>query len=153
LRPSSSRRFRWLLPQKVFFFFIFIFLFLPLSSDPSALPRPVPDFKYKVTPDSQLFTKTSENFSVNQVYLGCIAPPNLQALDRYREDGQPCMKLYSYPQFFLEQWLQLMAKEDEEKRKAKAEKKKKKTRVCVSLSRLPVTPSKLTPASAQIDRI
>ena len=36
------------------------------------------------------------------------------------------MQFYSYPQFFFDQWKELMLKEDEERRRLRAERKKLK---------------------------
>jgi hypothetical protein len=78
--------------------------------------------KYKLP--QQLFTKSSENSLIKSLYNTCDELPNLSRLDVFRTDGQNSFKFYSYPQFFVEQWTELMQKEDENVRK----KKKKNTK-------------------------
>lgn len=66
------------------------------------------DWKNNQEPDQQLFTKDSENYSIDLVYRTCEPSPNLSSLDKYRDDGVPCLKFYSYPKFFVEQWIKVL---------------------------------------------
>lgn len=65
----------------------------------------------------------------------CMQPPPLYELDAFREDGQSCMKLYSYPQFFVEQWVKLMDAENESRRRKRKATKKTKVSERVMLHR------------------
>ncbi len=40
-----------------------------------------------------------------ELYDGAIPPPDLSPLDPYREDGKPCLKEYTNPSFFVEEWI------------------------------------------------
>ncbi|KAJ3277252.1 Wiskott-Aldrich syndrome protein member 1, partial [Borealophlyctis nickersoniae] len=82
------------------------------------------DWKPPATLSTNLFTKDTEDPSVKEAYDACTPPPELGVMDAFRTDGQTCMKFYSYPEFFVEEWKTLMQKELEE-RKAKRKAKKR----------------------------
>ncbi|KAI3648950.1 hypothetical protein MP228_006804 [Amoeboaphelidium protococcarum] len=77
------------------------------------------DYKNPFAPDQQLFAAGPSDkngshlpLAIRDIYRKkCMAPPMLQMLDQFREDGSSSMKHYSYPQFFIEQWRLLMEKE------------------------------------------
>ncbi|KAI8806556.1 hypothetical protein BJ742DRAFT_855076 [Cladochytrium replicatum] len=66
-----------------------------------------------------MFKRESECRSIQAVYEKCDDPPNLRSLDPYRNDGESCMKLYSHPEFFLEEWKRAMTRESDERRARK----------------------------------
>ncbi|KAI9138038.1 hypothetical protein BKA69DRAFT_1127664 [Paraphysoderma sedebokerense] len=74
--------------------------------------------------DSNLLTKKTEHPAIQAVYNKCPPLPDLPQLDSFREDGLKCMQLYSYPEFFVEEWTKLMMKENEERKKKRRAKKK-----------------------------
>lgn len=82
------------------------------------------DFKIFEGIESGLFSKKDP--MLQSLYDQCERPPNLQILDSYREDNQPCLKFYSYPKFFFDEWKKGMLRENEEKLKQRKLKKKQK---------------------------
>ncbi|KYQ92568.1 hypothetical protein DLAC_06556 [Tieghemostelium lacteum] len=83
----------------------------------------------------QHFTHASIPPSVNNVYQSkCKPPPNLALLDPYMDDGQKCLKLYTNPDFFIDEWIAEQIKQSEEakqrrreRREARLKKKSEKT--------------------------
>jgi hypothetical protein len=78
----------------------------------------------------QLFTKASLPEGVKQMYDQAMPPPNFSILDPYMEGGVPSLKLYTNPNFFIEEWIseQLKIREEalKEKKKRRAERKKQR---------------------------
>jgi WAS family protein 2 len=97
-----------------------------------------PDWKAPPMMEQQLFLKGSANPSVEQVYNECFPVPNLAVLDKFREDGQTCMKFFSYPQFFMEQWKLLMEKEQQQRKLKKKGKKKVDKKKAIKVSEVKV---------------
>ncbi|KAH6562670.1 hypothetical protein BASA50_007638 [Batrachochytrium salamandrivorans] len=67
---------------------------------------------------SNFFVKKTQSASIIAAYNRCRPAPPLGILDEYRSDGQQCMKFYSYPDYFVEEWRNLMMK-DQDGKKAK----------------------------------
>jgi len=82
-----------------------------------------PEWRASPHIDQTLFVPESQHPIVDKVYQSCFGTPPLYILDGFREDGNTCMRQYSYPQFFMEQWKSVMMREQEERRKKKNEKK------------------------------
>ncbi|KAJ3184971.1 hypothetical protein HDU87_002537 [Geranomyces variabilis] len=107
------------------------------------------DWKSRPTLSSNLFTRESEDPSLLAAYEACNDAPDLGVMDAYRTDGQTCMKLYSYPEFFAEQWKLLMQKEFEEEKRRKKERRELKKKA--KLAR-PTTVNKAAVQELQIKR-
>ncbi|TPX67578.1 hypothetical protein SpCBS45565_g03715 [Spizellomyces sp. 'palustris'] len=107
------------------------------------------DWKSQLKLGSNLFTKETEDPSLRAVYETCNDAPNLSLMDPFRADGQPCMKFYSYPEFFAEEWKMLMQKEFDEERKRKKERRELKKKA--KLQR-PTAAGKLQVQELQIKR-
>ncbi|KAJ3184820.1 Wiskott-Aldrich syndrome protein member 1 [Gaertneriomyces sp. JEL0708] len=74
-----------------------------------------------------LFTPATEDPSLRALYESCAPAPNVDRMDAFRTDGIKCMKLYSHPEFFEEEWMRIMQKElDEERRRRKERRELKK---------------------------
>lgn len=58
----------------------------------------------------------TENAEIKKVYELCDAGPDLQSLDVYRKDGVSCLSLYTYPDFFAEEWKRMMTIQEAEKK-------------------------------------
>ena len=56
----------------------------------------------------------------------CIPPPDLSALDQYREDGRPCIKDYTNPAFFVEEWIAEQKRQAQEARRRREKSRKNK---------------------------
>lgn len=78
----------------------------------------------------QLFTRSSLPEGVKQIYDKAFPPPNLAILDPYMEGGGSALKMYTNPNFFIEEWIseQLKIREEalKEKKKRRAERKKQR---------------------------
>ena len=76
---------------------------------------------------SNLFTKATQPLEITGIYNTCFPPPPLEMLDQFRTDGLSCMQvtilpefqLFSYPEFFVEEWKLLMKKEHDGKKTRK----------------------------------
>ncbi|KAJ8327212.1 Wiskott-Aldrich syndrome protein member 1 [Batrachochytrium dendrobatidis] len=77
-------------------------------------------WKSEMAISSNFFVKKTQPASIAAVYNQCRPAPFLEVLDKYRNDGQKCMKFYSYPDFFLEEWRNLIKDQDGKKAKRKA---------------------------------
>jgi hypothetical protein len=97
----------------------------------SIIPNPeLIEFKpQEFVPEADLFTKQSESFAINEAYQKCKDIPNFSEIDKFRTDGKKCAKLYSDPDFFLEQWKDVMNRDIEARKKKKEERKKDKIKV------------------------
>ncbi|GAM20507.1 hypothetical protein SAMD00019534_036820 [Acytostelium subglobosum LB1] len=77
----------------------------------------------------QLFTTSSMPDTVTMLYNEkCRPPPNLSQLDTYQEDGTRCLKLYTNPDFFVDEWVAEMKKKNEEARERKRLRKEERLR-------------------------
>ncbi|KAJ3326549.1 Wiskott-Aldrich syndrome protein member 1 [Blyttiomyces sp. JEL0837] len=75
---------------------------------------------------NNLFVKATENPSMKALYDSCAPPPALHVLDQYRTDGQKCMKFYSCPEYFVEEWRSLIQREQDLKKAKRIAKKRNK---------------------------
>ena len=69
-------------------------------------------YEWKQTPKimNSFFTKESDPYPLRAVYEKCAPPPNVDILDEFRIDDMKCMRFYSYPEFFFDEWRRLEAK-------------------------------------------
>ncbi|KAJ3021397.1 hypothetical protein HKX48_008627 [Thoreauomyces humboldtii] len=107
------------------------------------------DWKSRPMVASNLFTRDSEDPLMREAYDACHEAPRLSEMDEYRTDSVPCMKLYSYPEFFAEEWRTLMQKEIDEERRRKRERRELKKKA--KLAR-PATLNKIQVQELQIKR-
>eukprot|EP01133_Synstelium_polycarpum_P019104 gene19104-22879_t len=72
----------------------------------------------------QMFTTASLPSSVAAVYdTQCTSPPKLHLLDPYMDNGAKALKLYTNPDFFIDEWVAEQAKLREENRARRRERK------------------------------
>eukprot|EP01132_Coremiostelium_polycephalum_P002897 gene2897-3602_t len=77
----------------------------------------------------QHFNHSSIPQAVEAVYTHkCKAPPNLQLLDPYMDEGQKALKLYTNPDFFIDEWVAEQNKLREEARQRRRERKEARLR-------------------------
>eukprot|EP00842_Homolaphlyctis_polyrhiza_P006143 jgi/Hompol1/652/HPOL_001485-RA len=76
-------------------------------------------WKTETVTASNMFTKSTQPACIAAAYQKCRPAPQLDVLDQYRNDGLPCMRFYSYPDFFVEEWKTLMVKDHDGKRAKK----------------------------------
>jgi len=80
-------------------------------------------------PEANLFTKQSQSAAISEAYQKCKDLPNFSEIDSLRTDGIKCAKLYSNPEFFLEEWMAVMNKDIEVRKKKREERKKDKIKL------------------------
>nr|AAD29083.1 SCAR1 [Dictyostelium discoideum] len=85
--------------------------------------KPRAEFHADNSERNQHFTHASIPASINTVYEKCKPPPNLQLLDPYMDDGQKSLKLYTNPDFFMDEWVAEQQKLHEEARQRKRERR------------------------------
>jgi WAS family protein 2 len=88
------------------------------------------------------FTKATQPSYITSAYEACPPIPALQILDEFRTDGKSCIKLFSYPEFFVEEWKLLLQKEHDGK---KARKRTKDIDLSIPEERDISTPSVQSP--------
>ncbi|EGG17473.1 SCAR1 [Cavenderia fasciculata] len=90
----------------------------------------------------QMFLSTMVPPTVKEVYQGCQAPPKLHLLDPYMDNNQKSLKLYTNPDFFIDEWVAEQTKLREEARQRRRERKearlKKKTEKTAETSEVKV---------------
>lgn len=67
--------------------------------------------------DQQVVGRATLPKSMAERYAACDAPPRLQDMNLYREDGKDALKFYTDPTYFFELWREEMNKEPKKKRK------------------------------------
>ncbi|XP_010209405.1 PREDICTED: wiskott-Aldrich syndrome protein family member 2 [Tinamus guttatus] len=89
-------------------------------------------FKSSTTQDQKLFDRESLPVPVLETYGSCDAPPPLNILSPYRDDGKEALKFYTDPSYFFDLWkekmLQVTKDIMKEKRKHRKEKKENPNR-------------------------
>jgi len=83
------------------------------------------DVKTSIVEDQQLFTKSSVPLPLQAIYNSASPPPNLAIMDAFADEGKSCLKMYTNPSFFIDQWVTAQL-EAREKIKDDAKKRKKK---------------------------
>lgn len=84
-------------------------------------------FRSSTTQDQKLFDRDSLPVPVLETYNSCDAPPPLNNLSPYRDDGKEALKFYTNPSYFFDLWKEKMLQDTKdimkEKRKHRKEKK------------------------------
>ncbi|EDL30078.1 actin-binding protein WASF2 isoform X1 [Mus musculus] len=84
-------------------------------------------FRSSTTQDQKLFDRNSLPVPVLETYNSCDAPPPLNNLSPYRDDGKEALKFYTNPSYFFDLWKEKMLQDTKdimkEKRKHRKEKK------------------------------
>ncbi|XP_037005648.1 actin-binding protein WASF2 [Artibeus jamaicensis] len=84
-------------------------------------------FRSSTTQDQKLFDRNSLPVPVLETYNTCDAPPPLNNLTPYRDDGKEALKFYTDPSYFFDLWKEKMLQDTKdimkEKRKHRKEKK------------------------------
>ncbi|KAF7649443.1 hypothetical protein LDENG_00141430 [Lucifuga dentata] len=84
-------------------------------------------FRSSLTQDQQMFTRPSLPLPVQETYKMCDAPPPLNYLSQYRDDGKEALKFYTDPSYFFDLWKEKMLQDTKdimkERRKHRKEKK------------------------------
>lgn len=84
-------------------------------------------FKSSTSQDQQLFVRDSLPVPVCETYSTCSAPPPLNNLSKYRDDGKEALKFYTDSSYFFNLWKEQMLQDTKdimkEKRKHRREKK------------------------------
>lgn len=84
-------------------------------------------FRSSTTQDQKLFDRNSLPVPVLETYTSCDAPPPLNNLSPYRDDGKEALKFYTNPSYFFDLWKEKMLQDTKdimkEKRKHRKEKK------------------------------
>ena len=76
-------------------------------------------FKSTVVTDQQVVGRVTLPKAMCERYDGCDAPPRLQDMNAYRDDGKDALKFYTDPTYFFELWREEMKKEQDRKKKKK----------------------------------
>ena len=76
-------------------------------------------FKSTVVTDQQVVGRATLPKSMSERYNNCDAPPRLQDMNSYRDDGKDALKFYTDPTYFFELWREEMKKEQDRKKKKK----------------------------------
>ncbi|KAI8893430.1 hypothetical protein BC833DRAFT_608387 [Globomyces pollinis-pini] len=95
------------------------------------------------TIQSNFFTTHSRPKFINDLFDLCSPIPPLTDLDKFRQDGLSCRKLFSYPDFFVEEWKVLIRKHEEEKKLKRKNRlnNDKLTNDIISRTSIPVQPN------------
>ncbi|XP_055466979.1 actin-binding protein WASF2 [Psammomys obesus] len=84
-------------------------------------------FRSSTVQDQKLFDRNSLPVPVLETYNSCDAPPPLNNLSPYRDDGKEALKFYTNPSYFFDLWKEKMLQDTKdimkEKRKHRKEKK------------------------------
>ncbi|XP_036035948.1 wiskott-Aldrich syndrome protein family member 2 [Onychomys torridus] len=84
-------------------------------------------FRSSTIQDQKLFDRNSLPVPVLETYNSCDAPPPLNNLSPYRDDGKEALKFYTNPSYFFDLWKEKMLQDTKdimkEKRKHRKEKK------------------------------
>ncbi|ELR24256.1 uncharacterized protein ACA1_168940 [Acanthamoeba castellanii str. Neff] len=85
------------------------------------------EYKQKGGEDCQLLSPGTRATATVVVYdTECVPPPDLSPLDPYREDGRPCIKDYTNPAFFVEEWIAEQKRQAQEARRRREKSRKTK---------------------------
>lgn len=55
--------------------------------------------------DSRIFRRDNLSTAVQREYDAAMRPPKLEVLDQFMENGQKALKLYTNPDFFIDEWV------------------------------------------------
>eukprot|EP00013_Stygamoeba_regulata_P002034 CAMPEP_0177635138 /NCGR_PEP_ID=MMETSP0447-20121125/3743_1 /TAXON_ID=0 /ORGANISM="Stygamoeba regulata, Strain BSH-02190019" /LENGTH=479 /DNA_ID=CAMNT_0019136909 /DNA_START=87 /DNA_END=1526 /DNA_ORIENTATION=+ len=82
------------------------------------------EFKSDQTEQSFLLTAETRTATTSVAVANAGKPPNLQLLDEFMPEGEHCLSRYTYPQFFLDEWVAEMQRQHEEAKKRRRERRK-----------------------------
>jgi len=82
-------------------------------------------FKSSSSTDQQVVGRESLPNMVMKTYEGADAPPPLQQLNQFREDGKDGLKIYTDPDYFFNLWREAMQKEMRDAKEKRREQRKK----------------------------
>ncbi|VDK43449.1 unnamed protein product [Anisakis simplex] len=77
-------------------------------------------FKSSALIDQHTLDRQTLPSALSECYAACDQPPNLDALNPYRDDKKGALKYYTDPSYFFDLWRQEMLKEMGDGRRAKA---------------------------------
>lgn len=69
--------------------------------------------------DSQVTSRSTIPDAMLEVYENSEPVPNLNSLNKFRDDGKMSLKFYTDPSYFFELWKEKMNKELENRKKKK----------------------------------
>lgn len=87
-----------------------------VSTELRALNRKRVNWKSRHLISSSLFTLSSQTADLKSLYELCSPIPPLELLDPFRNDGLSSARLFSYPEFFVEEWKAHLKSQDGKKR-------------------------------------
>ena len=87
------------------------------------------DFESQVAAVSNVFDKKTNSKAVRSLYEQIQSPPPLGLLDVFRTDGKSCLKAYSNPTFFIENWVQTQKKRIAEEKDKREQRRAKKAQI------------------------
>lgn len=90
-----------------------------INMEQKSINRDRVSWKSRALINSNLFTTSSQPSDIKAIYESCPPIPPLEMLDRFRTDGLSSSKLFSYPEFFVEEWKLLMRDRDGKKKKTR----------------------------------
>lgn len=82
-----------------------------------------PAYRRKDVSDQQIMTRTSVPRAVLETYHSCDAPPALNEMNPYRDDGKISLKFYTDPDYFFRLWCEEMRAQTEQQKNKKRKKK------------------------------
>lgn len=100
--------------------------YLSQSHVSNLLATPAVLFKSGPPEDYQFLTKDTRPPSVQNRYATAKTPPNFSLLDACFPEEPSCMRHYSYPDFFIEEWINEMKRQHEEQRRLRRERRGQK---------------------------
>lgn len=86
-------------------------------------------FRRKDRLDQQVVSRISVPAPIMEIYKSCEAPPALNEMNPFRDDGKISLNFFTDPDYFFRLWCEEMREETEREQQKK---KKKKVSWCVS---------------------
>ncbi|ETO14169.1 hypothetical protein RFI_23200 [Reticulomyxa filosa] len=75
-----------------------------------------------------LFRRERASMEVNRRRANAEKPPDISSMDRFADDGKPCIKKFTDADFFMNEWLEAERLRGEEQKRKRKEKKKNELR-------------------------
>ena len=108
-------------------------------------------FESSVGFKNNLFTTASRPFFVQDAYSNLPEAPPLHLLDEFRTDQQQSFKLFSYPEYFVEEWMSFMGKTNEKKKKRDSHQANNTGEVFISVKQKTARERKVQAAPISVD--
>lgn len=100
---------------------------LSATKDPSATFANLSyDARQQVAEDSMLLLRRTAPEIIKNLYAQCRPPPQMSKMNPYMENGEDCLKSYTNPMFFIEEWFKNQQKIRQDMKEKKSKKKKDK---------------------------